>query len=119
MKTIRAAQNLQLRGLTSKQVIGVISGYVADLAPIIFASICLGCPVNPFDTTFDKRQLMSVFENTEPGIIFCEAKFYDLVIECLKELRINAKLFTFNGTKGDSEAVENLFQETGNEEDFV
>lgn len=51
-------------------------------------------------------------------MIFCDVKAYDLLIDCLKEMDISAKIFTFNGTKGDSEPVENLFEETGREADF-
>lgn len=43
---------------------------------------------------------------------------YDLVNECLIEIGKRVQIFTFEGIKGDSEPVENLFTETGVEEDF-
>lgn len=42
-----------------------------------------------------------------------------MVVESLEEVGSNAKVFTFNGTKGDSEAMETLFEETGTENDFT
>lgn len=117
MRTIRAAQNLQRRGI-DKRMIGIMAGNVADLAPIVFASLCLGCPINPIHMT-SKQDIIRVLKLTEASLIFCEVKVYDLLIECLNEAAINAKIFTFNGTTGDSEAVEHLFDETGSEEDFV
>lgn len=118
IKTIRAAQNLQRRGYEPKQVVGIISGNVAQLAPIVFASVCLGWPVNSMPTMW-KKYIITMLQKTEPKLIFCEVKVYDLVVECLDEVGYKAKVFTFNGKKGDSEPVENLFIETGIEEDFM
>lgn len=92
---------------------------VALLPPIMFASLCLGCPINALHTNVEKSDVIHMFEMTEPSIIFCGIEVYDLVSECLADLHNKAKVFTFNGTKGDSEAVERLFEETGIEEDFV
>lgn len=112
------AQNLQKRDLIeTKQVVGIIAGNVANLAPIVFASLCLGCPVASMPTWW-KRYIIGMLQKTEPTLIFCEAKLYDMVVESLEEVGSKAKVFTFNGTKGDSEAVETLFEETGTENDF-
>lgn len=118
MKTIRAAQNLQKRGFALKQVVGIISGNVAALAPIIFASVCLGCPINSMPTMW-KRYIITMLQKTQPKVLFCEVDVYDLIIECLNEVGNTAKVFTFNGQRGDSEPAENLFVETGIENDFV
>lgn len=116
--TIRAAQNLQRRGHTSKQMISIISANVPHLAPIVFASLCLGGPVNTIPTT-PKREILRILEMTEPKLIFCEVRVYDLVRKCLTELQMHAKIFTLNGATDDAEAVENLFIETGIENEFM
>lgn len=118
-KTIRAAQNLQKRGVTSNQVFGIMADNVANLAPIVFASLCLGCPINPLHTGVEKSDVIRMFKLTEPSLVFCDVKVYDLIAECLMELKITAKVFTFNGGTDDSESVENLFIETGIESEFV
>lgn len=120
LKTIRAAQNLQRRGYNSKYTIATVTGNVPHLAPIFYASLCLGWSVAPMYTAMEKLSFLRMFELTEPRIIFCEVKVYDLMVECLAEVGVsNAKIFTFDGIKGDSEAVDDLFDETGNECDFV
>lgn len=63
--------------------------------------------------------MTQTFQITQPTIIFCELDAYDAVKECFNEIGKNVKIFTFNGVRGDSEAVENLLQETHNEEDFM
>lgn len=51
--------------------------------------------------------------------MFCDIEVYPLVFECLKEVRNNAKIFTFGGQIGESENVENLFIATGTEQSFM
>lgn len=91
----------------------------AYLSPIVFASFSLGCPINALDTLIEKRDSIQMFKKTEPTILFCDVGSYDLIKECLNELGNNATIFTFGGTKGDSKPVESLFEETGNEENFM
>lgn len=116
--TIRVAQNLQRRGYTTKQMISIISGNVPHLAPIVFASLCLGGPVNTIPTT-PKREILRILEMTQPKLIFCEMRVFDLVQTCLAELEMHAEIFTLNGTTDGAEPVENLFVETGIEEEFT
>ena len=120
MKTIRAAQNLRKHGCCKpKQVIGLMVENVAHLSPIVFAAYSLGCPLNALTTTVEKPDVIRMLGITEPSVMICDIKVYDLIKECLTELRNDAIIFTFNGTKNDSIAVEYLFEATGNEEHFV
>lgn len=120
LNTIRAAQNLQRQGYyESKQVIAIMSGNVAHLSPIVFASLCLGCPINLLDTKMEKSTVVNMLQLTQPGLVFCEIKVYDLIVEVLTELKMDAKVFTFNGIKGNSIPVDVLFVKTGVEENFM
>lgn len=115
MKTIRAAQNIQKRGLLKpKQVVGIMAPDLPDLAPMVFASICLGCPVLSMPRV-SKRML----SKTEPAVIFCGIEDYDDLFQCLRELGLKTKLFTFGAIKGDSELADSLLAETGIEDSFV
>ncbi|XP_055299806.1 probable 4-coumarate--CoA ligase 1 isoform X2 [Sitodiplosis mosellana] len=119
MKTIRAAQNLQTRGLKPKQVIGLMVDNVPNLSPIVFAAYSTGCPLNALTTSVEKPDVIRMLGITEPSVMICDIKVYDLIKECLTELKNDATIFTFNGTKDSSIAVEHLFEPTGNEENFV
>lgn len=127
-KTIRAALNLRKRGYKPKEIFGFMALNSHDLVPIVLASFCLGCPFNPiytnplqFNTTNpdDKAEIKRLMNNTKPKLMFCDINLYDFVKECLIELGNDAKIITFGGQKGDSESVENLFIETGEEATFV
>lgn len=94
-------------------------GNVAHLAPIVFAALCLGCPINPLDMQMEKLSVSHMLQLTQPRLIFCESQVYDLIVEVLTELKMDTKIFTFNGRKADSIPVDILFVETGIEENFV
>lgn len=116
--TIRIAQNLQKRGFAApKRVFGIISGNVAHVVPVAFAAICLGCPLSSMHSIW-KFDTIRVLRMTEPALIFCEAKLYNLVCECLAAVGSRAKIFTFNGYCDGSEPVENLLKTTGDEDNF-
>lgn len=117
LMSIRAAQNLQKRMYGSKQVFGFITEHVTHLAPLIVAALCLGNPISAMNHW--KHDSTRILKMVQPSVIFCEARVYDMVVECMTEAGCNAKVFTFNGIKGNSEAVENLFEETGIEDDFM
>lgn len=119
MKTIRAAQNLQKLGFESKSVFGIISNNGPHLAPIVFASLCLGCIIHPIDPLFRRVELKHLIDTTESKMFFCDISVYDLLIKCLNELNVTAKIFTFNGKRGASTPVEDLFIATNNEENFL
>lgn len=119
IRTIRAAQNLQARGYTPKQVFGMISANSNQVAPIFFASIAIGCLPVALDPSFGKAEIIHMLSITKPTLMFCDIACYDLLIECLAELKNEAKVFTTGGQNGRSEPVENLFKGTGKEHEFM
>lgn len=119
INTIRAAQNLQKRGHNSKKVFGFLAKNSHHLVPIVFASLAIGSPVNTLDPSFGKTELLHMLNTIKPDLIFCDFESYDLMKKCLDELERNTKIFTFGGSKDDSEQVEHLFEKTHNEIDFV
>ncbi|XP_031628269.1 4-coumarate--CoA ligase-like 7 [Contarinia nasturtii] len=120
LKTIRGAQNLQNLGYEPKQVFSLMAKNSHHVAPIVFASISIGCSVNTLDPTFGKIELIHMLNTTKPCLVFCDDDNYDLVSECLTELKNDAKVFTFgNDTKDGAESVDSLFSETNIEDDFI
>lgn len=120
MQTVRVAQNLQKRGYTTpNQVFGIVANNVSHLAAVVFASFCLGCPINATHAAAEKADMIYAFRITQPSVVFCEISVYDKVKKCFNEIGANVKIFTFNGVKGDSEAVENLLHATNSEDGFM
>lgn len=117
-KTIRAAQNLQALEYKPKQVFTFVARNSHHLAPIAFASIAVGCPINTLDPSFGRIELIHMLTVTKPVLVFCDIDCFELVDECLAELENRAKIFTFGGSSGRSEPVENLFKDTHREDEF-
>lgn len=59
-----------------------------------------------------------MFSITAPKVVFCDCDVFDLVRECLTELENDASVFTFCGTTDDSVSVEQILEETPEENDF-
>ncbi len=118
LRTVRVAQNLQKLGYSKGDVFGY-SVINRNLAPIIYAAFCLGCPVNTLSPVFGKVDMIHTMKISKPKVMFCDVERYEFVSECLREAASEAKIFTFGGTANDSFAVENLFAETGSEHRFL
>lgn len=89
------------------------------VAPIVFASLAIGCPINTLDSSFGKTEVIHMMTITKPVLVFCDVKCYQTVDECLKKLNNDAIIFTFGGIFGRSQSVETLFEETQNENQFM
>lgn len=119
LQTIRAAQHLQGRGFKPKQTFVLFARNNHQVAPIVFASLAIGCPLNCIDASFVKSALIHMLNTTKPVVVFCEITCYELLNECLTELGNDAHIFTFGGCQGRSEPIDNLFQVTNTEHQFV
>lgn len=88
---------------------------------MVFGSFAIGCPLNTLDPSFGKTELNHMLRTIKPSLMFCDIECYDLVKECLEELDNDFRhtIFTFGGSKDNSEPVENLFAETHQESEFL
>lgn len=105
-------------GYEKSDIFGICAKNSHYVTPIVFASICIGCPVNTLDPSFSKSEFMHMLSISMPKLMFCDVAVYDLVQECLNELENDAKVFTFSGQTGDSISVEDLFDAVDGEDSF-
>ncbi|XP_037033669.1 4-coumarate--CoA ligase 1-like [Bradysia coprophila] len=119
LKTIQAAQNLQKLGYGKGDVFAICARNNHYVAPIAFASLCLGCPLNTLDTSFGEPELTHMLSITRPKVVFCDADVSELIECVLEKIEIEAKIFTFIGGDGNSIPVEELFTETNDEDHFT
>lgn len=119
LKTIRVAQNLQKRGFHSPHVFTFMVNQADDLIPIVLASFCLACPINPLHASLKMEEIERVLVQTRPSVVFCKSDTFNWISKALDEMNLNAKIFTFGEKIDGIEPVENLFIETNEEIDFV
>lgn len=119
LKTVRAAQNLQTRGIQSRQPFSFMVNHTDDLVPIVLASMCLACPVNALHPLLSTLEIVRILDKTKPSVIFCDINEYNRIDEAVKEANLIVKIFTFDGHVDGHESVDSLFTETGIEQYFV
>lgn len=119
IKAVRAAKSLQQLGYKPNDMFGFMARNWKDVAPIVFASFFNACPLNTLDPNFGKFELIHMLKTTKPCLMFCDVELYDLVAECLTELGMKSRIFTFGGQKGDSRTVESLFAKNGDDDEFL
>lgn len=121
-KTIRAAQNLRKLGYENGEIIGIIAKNSHHLAPIVFAAMAIGCPINTLDPTFNEAEISHMFNKTKPKLIFCDTDILAAVRNSLKIINLTPKIFTFGESTSYSDCVEDLFADSNIDEaeyDFV
>lgn len=119
LMTVRAAQNLQKMGFQSHQVFSFMVNHADHLVPIVLASLCLACPINALHPLLSKQEIVRVLSKTKPSVIFCAIDEYNRIDEALKELKLNMRIFIFDGYIEGLETVESLFADTGIENHFM
>lgn len=112
LKTVRAALKLQELGFKENDVLALVSKTNHDVAPVVFAAFCLGCPVNALGTTFHKSEIVHMFGITKPKGVFCDEDNYDVVKASLRELNNDAMIFTFEKDFVGSIRVDTLLTES-------
>lgn len=118
IKTIQIAQNLRLLGFKKGDIITVIAKNSHHLAPIIFGALCIGCPVNTLDSSFNKNELLHMFNTVKPKLVFCDTNIYDLALHILNELENNCSIYTIGRRCGTSQCVQDLFMNKLNPNSF-
>ena len=87
---INIAKNLYRFGLRSGDVVGLCASNSTYIAPVILGCLLLKLPINPVDKFFDFGEIVTIFDKTNPKIIFCDHDNVGKVIEVLQSLRNNA-----------------------------
>lgn len=102
-------------------MIGFLARNLTDIAPIAFASIAIGCAICPlpFDPAFEKAELTKMLKITKPALMFSDAKYCEVLNECLMELGIKAKIFVSGNDHDRFDHVEDLFEKTHKENQFT
>lgn len=81
----------------------------------MFASLVIGAPVNPLESSFTCADIVHIFRATKPKIIFCD---YDLVIEVrnvIEELQIEIIIVSMDQYIDGCDVLEDYFMEINGE----
>lgn len=81
---LRIAKNLTKRGLKLGDVAGLVASNTTYVAPLVLGCFLTGCPISTLDPSFDVGEVVHIFKQTKPKIVFCDENNWDVVCEALR-----------------------------------
>lgn len=95
-RTINIASYLQELNYHHGDVVGIIASNSDDLAPTVFACLTLGLPISSLSPAMSESEMIFVYSNTKPKLIFCDADIVKKVEAVVRELPTDCLLFTLS-----------------------
>lgn len=86
------AKNLFKIGLRSGDVAGILAANTTYISPAIFACLLLRLPMNPIEKSFDVNQIVNIFRETRPKVVFCDHDVIEKLMAALGILEIEARI---------------------------
>nr|XP_016994998.2 luciferin 4-monooxygenase-like [Drosophila takahashii] len=111
---IRMAQVFKKRGLTHKDIIGIVAENSTYLMPLAVACLLNGTPFHSPISIMDKENLKNVFLQTKPGLIFCDGNEYEKVQAATIEWQ--PEIFTITDHLEGVSSIEALLVPTDSEQ---
>lgn len=105
----RVAINLMQKGVTQKDVVGIIAGNTSYVMPVCYGTLFLGAPFHPLDVSFNKEAIAHSWTKTTPKVVFCDGHAYERVKEVAEEHKLNYLIYTLNHHIEGVNKVEDLF----------
>lgn len=95
-KSVNIASYLQALNFNEGDVAGLVALNTDELAPVIFACLTLGLPINSLVPTLSESEMIYVYSNTKPKLIFCDADVVQKMEAVVKELPTDCVIFTLD-----------------------
>lgn len=116
-KSIRIAQNLQKRNLTSNDVIASCSYNTLESDLPFFAAAYIGVPIASFDPSLTPEEITHMLRQVTPKLIFCGIESVELMEDALRISGVESEIVVFENVGGNSHFSEFLIS-CGSEEGF-
>ncbi|XP_055585032.1 uncharacterized protein LOC129737891 [Uranotaenia lowii] len=118
LQTIRIAQNLSLEGIQPGDVVTMAANNGELVAPVTFACLALGVPLNTLDPGFDRDDLAHMLATVRPKAVFCDREGLGEMVAAIEMVGLNPLLVTFGGRVDGMLSVTDFLKPTGREEWF-
>lgn len=90
----RVAKNLLRDNLEIGNVVGLVAKNTTYVAPIVLGCLFIGCPVSTLDPTFDVNEIVNIFKQTKPKLVFCDHDNIEIVAEALRRCENSSEIIT-------------------------
>ncbi|GAB0089391.1 hypothetical protein DMENIID0001_039220 [Sergentomyia squamirostris] len=99
--TLKIAWNLQKRGCSKGDVIGIMALNSHHVTTAVLAGLYLAAPVNGLDPDFSESEISHMLNMAQPKFIFCDDTEADILMKVISDLKLATKLILF-GQKVDN-----------------
>ncbi|XP_017039126.1 luciferin 4-monooxygenase-like [Drosophila ficusphila] len=110
---IRIAQSFKSRGLTHKDVIGIVAQNSTYLFPLAVACLLNGTPFHSPHLVLDEDTTRNIFSVTKPKLIFCDGKVYEKTRAATIEWQ--PEIITITDHMNGVPSIESLLEPTSTE----
>ena len=93
-RSVKIVKFLQTLRLEQGDVVGIIATNTENLAPVVFACLTLGLPINPLDPLLLETEIVYMFAKTRPKIVFCDFDVLQKVKNSIEKIEIEPKIVT-------------------------
>uniref|UniRef100_A0AAG5DX48 AMP-dependent synthetase/ligase domain-containing protein n=1 Tax=Anopheles atroparvus TaxID=41427 RepID=A0AAG5DX48_ANOAO len=119
-RTVRIAQHLVRLGYGRQGTMAALASRNGEhVAPVMFACLALGMPVNTLDPAFTAADFGHMLGITRPALVFCESHILETVRDGAASVGIDPAYVLFEGHRDGFRHVDELLEPTGTEESFV
>lgn len=106
------AQSLHKLGFRFGDVAGLLATNTTFVAPTIFACFLLGLPVSPLDVSFHVGQIVRIYRETKPKLVFCDHDKAEKLIRALEILKSDATVIILTERLDNLMHISDLIAET-------
>lgn len=119
MRSIKIANHLMITGLKQGDIVGVMATNSENLAPVVFACLTLGLPLNFLAPVMIESDVTYMFTKTEPKIIFCDANVVKVVQNSVALMTTKAKIYTLMEKVQGCQFVDEILSTAVDDFEFV
>lgn len=91
----------------------------ADITPLVYAALCLGCVIAAESTAHGCVEIHHTLNYLKPRVIFCDLEYYAMLKECVFDLKINADFFIVGDQTDDTLSIKYFFRQINIDTQFV
>lgn len=117
--SINFARNLMKLGIQPDDVVGVICRNSNNLTVIVYGCMIVGAPINPLEVSFSREDIVQLFDQTKPKLVFCDSDIFWTVKKAMDDLQSDARIFTVLDKIPGAPHVTKLLESSESNEMFV
>lgn len=107
------AQNLFKLGMRFGDVAGLFATNTKFVSPAIFACSLLGLPLSPLDVSFNVSQIVQIYRETKPKLVFCDHDMAEKLIVALEIMESDARVVILTNRLDGFVHITDLLKEHG------